>query len=111
MAAEPTDSYKPAMDRVTALHPDVIAANEALTLSLIRQHEITEAAELVNAQLQAEIVVPGRSCLYYVRGRTHYSSCRGPPHHGDIPIWRGIAIRDDPAQFKLGHYRSLVWIE
>lgn len=57
MAAEPTNNNKPTMDRVTALHPDVIAANEALTLSLIRQHEMTEAAELVNAQLQAEIVV------------------------------------------------------
>ena len=40
----------------TALHQDAIAANEALTLGLIRQHELTEAAELANAQLQAEIV-------------------------------------------------------
>lgn len=40
----------------TALHRDAIAANEALTLSVIRQHELTEAAELSNAQLQAEIV-------------------------------------------------------
>ncbi len=57
MAVEPTNDHKPTQDRVTALHPDVVAVNEALTLSLIRQHEMTEAAELMNAQLQAEIAV------------------------------------------------------
>ena len=36
---------------------DVAALNEALMLGLIRQHELTEAAELLNAQLQAEITV------------------------------------------------------
>lgn len=34
---------------------DVAALNEALMLGLVRQHELTEAAELLNAQLQAEI--------------------------------------------------------
>ena len=57
MAAEPTKGHKPMLDRRKPLHPDVVAANEALTLSLIRQHEMTEAAELMNAQLKAEIVV------------------------------------------------------
>ncbi len=56
MAAEPTNNHIP-IDQVTTLHPDIIAANEALTLSLIRQHELTEAAEMARAQLEAEIVV------------------------------------------------------
>ena len=34
---------------------DAVAANEALTLSVLRQHELTEAAELANIQLHAEI--------------------------------------------------------
>ncbi len=36
---------------------DAIAVNEALLLSSLRQHELTEASELLNRQLQAEIVV------------------------------------------------------
>ena len=35
---------------------DVAAMNEALMLGLVRQHELTERAELLNLQLQAEIV-------------------------------------------------------
>ncbi len=42
MAAEPTINNKPMLERRKTLHPDVIAANEALTLSLIRQQELTE---------------------------------------------------------------------
>lgn len=57
MAAEPRNNHEPTMDRIADLHPHIIAANEALTLSLIRQQEMTEAAEFMNAQLQAEIVV------------------------------------------------------
>jgi two-component system NtrC family sensor kinase len=34
---------------------DVAALNEGLMLGLVRQHELIEAAELLNAQLQAEI--------------------------------------------------------
>lgn len=57
MAAEPTNNHKPAINRAPPLDPDVVGANEALTLSLIRQHELTEAAEMARAQLEAEIVV------------------------------------------------------
>ncbi len=57
MTPGPTNNHKPTMGRMTALHPDVIAANEALTLSLIRQHELTEAAEVARAELEAEIQV------------------------------------------------------
>jgi two-component system NtrC family sensor kinase len=39
----------------TSIHQDTIAMNEALMLGLIRQHELTEVAEGLNAQLQAEI--------------------------------------------------------
>ena len=44
-----------------ALHQDAVAANEALTLSLIRQHELIEAAELANTQLKAEIAARGQA--------------------------------------------------
>ena len=37
-------------------HEDMIAINEALTLGSLRQHELTETAESLNAQLQAEII-------------------------------------------------------
>jgi len=57
MAAEPTSNHNPTNDVVPSLHPDVVAANEALTLSLIRQQELTEAAEMAWAQLEAEVVV------------------------------------------------------
>jgi len=53
MAAEPTHNQKPMLDRRKPLHPDVVAANEALTLSLIRQHELTDAAEAAKAELGA----------------------------------------------------------
>ena len=47
MAADRTDDDKAF---------DVAALNEELMLGLVRQHELTEAAEILNAQLQAEIV-------------------------------------------------------
>lgn len=34
---------------------DTLAVNERLMLSLVRQHELTEATQLLNKQLQAEI--------------------------------------------------------
>ena len=37
-------------------HEQIVAMNEALMLGAVRQHELTEAAENLNAQLQAEIV-------------------------------------------------------
>ncbi len=40
---------------------DLAALNEALVLSLVRQHELTETAELLNVKLQAEIVVRQRA--------------------------------------------------
>jgi len=49
MAAELASNQKP-------LERDMAALNEALMLGLVRQHELTEATELLNAQLQAEII-------------------------------------------------------
>ncbi len=49
MAAELTN-------RVTDFGLDAAALNEALMLGLVRQHELTEAAELLNTQLQAEMI-------------------------------------------------------
>lgn len=60
MAAEPTNNHKPMLERRKTLHPDVVAANEALTLSLIRQQQLTEAAEMGRAELEAEIVARKR---------------------------------------------------
>lgn len=39
----------------TEFHQQTVAMNEALVRSSVRQHEFTEAAEQLNAQLQAEI--------------------------------------------------------
>jgi two-component system, NtrC family, sensor kinase len=47
MAGEPRNNGK---------NVDVASLNEGLLLGLVRQHELTEAAEVLNAQLQAEIV-------------------------------------------------------
>ena len=38
-------------------HDDAIAMNQALLLGSIRQHELTETADLLNVQLQAAIIV------------------------------------------------------
>jgi len=38
------------------LHEHTVAMNEELMLGSVRQHELTEAADLSNAQLQAEII-------------------------------------------------------
>ncbi|MEA3208510.1 MAG: hypothetical protein QOE70_1567 [Chthoniobacter sp.] len=40
---------------LTPFHEKMVAVNEALILGAVRQHEVTEAAEHVNAQLQVEI--------------------------------------------------------
>jgi two-component system NtrC family sensor kinase len=40
----------------TEFHDDAVAMNQALLLGSVRQHELTEAAELLNVQLQAAIV-------------------------------------------------------
>jgi len=40
---------------LSALYHTVTAMNEALTVGALRQHELTEAAELANIQLQTEI--------------------------------------------------------
>jgi two-component system, NtrC family, sensor kinase len=39
------------------LHDDAVAMNQALLLGSVRQHELTEAADLLNVQLQAAIVL------------------------------------------------------
>jgi two-component system NtrC family sensor kinase len=39
----------------TSIHQDAIAMNEALMLGLIRQHELTEQAQLLNEKLEDEI--------------------------------------------------------
>jgi two-component system NtrC family sensor kinase len=41
----------------TRFHDEAVAMNQALLLSSVRQHELTEAAELLNTQLQAAIIV------------------------------------------------------
>lgn len=41
----------------TKFHDDAVAMNQALLLGSIRQHELTEAADLLNVQLQAAIIL------------------------------------------------------
>lgn len=38
-------------------HDDAVAMNQALLIGSVRQHELTEAAELLNAQLQAALIL------------------------------------------------------
>ena len=45
----------------TQLHETTLAMNEALVLGSLRQHELTEAAETLNIQLQEEIAERGRA--------------------------------------------------
>ncbi len=39
------------------MHNDTVAMNQALLLGSVRQHELTEAADLLNVQLQAAIIL------------------------------------------------------
>jgi hypothetical protein len=39
----------------TQLHDKTVAMNEALVLGSLRQHELTEAADALNVQLQSEV--------------------------------------------------------
>jgi two-component system, NtrC family, sensor kinase len=41
----------------TKFHDDAVAMNQALLLSSIRQHQLTESADLLNVQLQAAIIL------------------------------------------------------
>ena len=48
-------------NHVGAIRSDVAAMNEGLMLGLVRQHELTEAAEQLNVQLQTEIIARKRA--------------------------------------------------
>jgi light-regulated signal transduction histidine kinase (bacteriophytochrome) len=55
MQAEPKSIAMSQPSELAGLRLDVIAMNEALMLGAVRQHELAEAAELANTQLQKEI--------------------------------------------------------
>jgi len=55
MVAKPTTGIGKKPDDLASLSLTVTAMNEALMLGSVRQHELTEAAELSNAKLQEEI--------------------------------------------------------
>jgi light-regulated signal transduction histidine kinase (bacteriophytochrome) len=55
MLAKPTTDMEKKPDDLASLYLTVTAMNEALMLGSVRQHELTEAAELSNIQLQEEI--------------------------------------------------------
>ena len=48
-------------NRMKPVQADVTGMNEALLLGLVRQHELTERAERLNAQLQQEIIARKRT--------------------------------------------------
>jgi two-component system NtrC family sensor kinase len=54
--AQPTPGIILQVIEETSIHQDAISMNEALMIGLIRQHELTDAAEALNRQLQAEMV-------------------------------------------------------
>jgi signal transduction histidine kinase len=45
----------------TQFHDEAVAMNQALLLSSLRQHELTDAAELLNTQLQAAVLVRNKA--------------------------------------------------
>ncbi len=49
------------MSRASELRPDLVALNEALLVGGLRQHELREAAEKANIELQAEIAARARA--------------------------------------------------
>ncbi len=56
----PNHSHLGIMIQVTEaakFHDDAVAMNQALLLGSVRQHELTEAAELLNVQLQTAIIL------------------------------------------------------
>jgi two-component system, NtrC family, sensor kinase len=61
MSAEIKNSVEP-------LERDMAAMNESLMLALVRQHELTEEAVLLNAQLQAEILLRKKAEEALIRG-------------------------------------------
>ena len=76
----------PATDREhTRLQEQTTAINERLILSSIRQHELTEAAEKLNADLQAEIDGQLRKIMVVIK-------MRGGNHSKDI---REYVITDE----------------
>jgi len=48
------------MEKTIRLNEEMLAANEALLLGSVRQHELTEAAGRLNEQLRAQIIERGR---------------------------------------------------
>ncbi len=56
MPAQPNSSNGSPSAGLTQLHVDITAMNEALVLSSVRQHELMEAADWSNAELQREII-------------------------------------------------------
>jgi two-component system NtrC family sensor kinase len=49
------------VSETTPFHNQVAAMNEALIIGSVRQHELTEAADTLNGQLQAEIIERNRA--------------------------------------------------
>ncbi|MGZ4973101.1 MAG: ATP-binding protein [Limisphaerales bacterium] len=55
LAEEPLVGVMIQVTESAKLHSQTVAMNEALILGSVRQHELTDAAEVLNAQLQVEI--------------------------------------------------------
>lgn len=60
----------------TPLHRDAVAMNQALLVSSLLQHELTEAADLLNTQLQAEMLVSSKAQEALVRSEKLASVAR-----------------------------------
>lgn len=64
------------VSEATPNHRDAVAMNQALLVSSLRQHEMTEAAEIVNKQLQAQIVLSSQAQDALVRSEKLASVAR-----------------------------------
>ncbi|MGD0443578.1 MAG: HAMP domain-containing sensor histidine kinase [Edaphobacter sp.] len=60
----------------TKFHHDAVAMNQALLLGSVRQHELTQAAELLNVQLQAAIIMGKKAEAALIRSEKLASAGR-----------------------------------
>ena len=87
-------------------HDDAVAMNQALLLGSVRQHELTDAAELLNVQLQAAIIVSKKAEEALIGSEKLASAARmasvlaheinKPSRGGDEPVVSGANFCRNP---------------
>lgn len=82
-----------------AVHGNAVAMNEALILSSVRQHEMTEAAESLNFRLQAELVWRQRAEISLRESETRYRRLFEAAHDGVLLLDPGTRQITDANPF------------